>query len=250
MSKSVIALLLALASPFVLADTAADEEKVRAAIKTLVADAKIDTIADSTLPGFYEVVMGSQVVYVSADGKFLLTGSVWDIANKRDLTDARKSQVRKTALDAIGADKRIAYPAKDSKHTVTVFTDIDCGYCRRLHQQMADYNKLGISVEYLFFPRSGLTGESFEKAVTVWCSADRAAALTKSKAGEKVEAKTCPNPVTEEFELGMKIGVTGTPMVIAEDGTQIGGYLAPDAMLTRLDGLKNPTAAAANASAK
>ena len=240
MSKYALALLLALASPFASADTAADEAKVRAAIQTLVPDAKIDTIADSTLPGFYEVVMGGQVIYVSADGKYLLTGSVWDIANKRDLTDARKSQMRKTALDVVGDDKRISYPAQQPKHTVTVFTDIDCGYCRRLHEQMADYNKLGISIEYLFFPRSGITGESFNKAVAVWCSADRNAALTKSKAGEKVEAKTCPNPIAEEFELGMKIGVTGTPMVIAEDGTQIGGYLEPEKMLARLDGLKNP----------
>lgn len=240
MSKYVLALLLALASPFASADTQADEEKVRAAIKTLVPDAKIDSIADSTLPGFYEVVLGSQIIYVSADGKFLLTGSVWDIANKRDLTDARKSQMRKAVLDTLGDDKRIAYPAKEPKHTVTVFTDIDCGYCRRLHQQMAEYNKLGISIEYLFFPRSGKTGESYDKAVAVWCAADRAEALTKSKAGEKLEAKTCANPIAEEFDLGMKVGVTGTPMVIAEDGTQIGGYLEPEKMLTRLDALKNP----------
>lgn len=242
MLKPVLALLLAFASPFAVAGNEADEVNVRAAIKTLVPEAKIDSIADSTLPGFYEVVMGNQVLYVSADGKFLLTGSVWDIANKRDLTDARKGEMRKTALARVGEDKRIVFPAKDAKHTVSVFTDIDCGYCRRLHQQMADYNKLGISVEYLFFPRSGLSGESFDKAVAVWCSADRNAALTRSKNGEKVEAKTCPNPISEEYELGMKVGVTGTPMVIAEDGTQIGGYLAPDQMLARLDALKNTAA--------
>jgi len=119
-----------------------------------------------------------------------------------------------------------------------VFTDVDCGYCRRLHQQIADYNSVGITVEYLFFPRAGPNTESFNQAIAVWCSADRNAALTKAKSGEKLEAKTCPNPIAEEFELGRRIGVSGTPAIIAEDGTQIGGYLPPEQMIVRLDQLK------------
>jgi thiol:disulfide interchange protein DsbC len=121
---------------------------------------------------------------------------------------------------------------------VTVFTDIDCGYCRRLHTQMADYNNAGISVEYLFFPRAGLGSESFTKAVSVWCAANRNEALTHAKNGDAIENKTCDNPITEEFELGRKIGIAGTPAVIADDGTQIGGYLTPEQMVARLDQLK------------
>ena len=238
MLKSMVALSLLVASPFAFAVDAAAEKKMQDSIRKLVPDAKIDSIADAAVPGFYEVVVKGDIVYISADGKYLVTGSLWDLDAKRDLTDVRKSGIRKTALGQVGDDKRIVFEAPQEKHSVTVFTDIDCGYCRRLHQQMADYNAKGITVEYLFFPRSGPNTESFAKAVNVWCAADRRDAMTRAKGGETLENKTCANPIGEAFDLGMKVGVTGTPMVIAEDGTQIGGYLDPDQMIARLDALK------------
>jgi len=215
----------------------AGDAKARAAIQSLVPGAKIDSIADAKMPGFYEVMLQGQIVYVSQDGKYLVQGSIFDIEAKKDLTEASRSVQRKSALAAIGADKRISYGAADAKHTVTVFTDIDCGYCRRMHQQMADYNKLGIKVDYLFFPRAGVGSESFDKAVSVWCAADRGKALTDAKAGVAMDKKECANPVAEEYEIGNKIGVSGTPAVIAADGTQLGGYLPPDQLLQRLDQL-------------
>lgn len=229
---------LALATTCAFAVEPADDAKVRAAILSIVPKAKIDSIADATLPGFYEVVLGGEIVYVSADTKFLFTGSLWDLSAKKDLTDERKSKLRKVALDQVGDDKRIRYAAKNPRHTVTVYTDIDCGYCRRLHQQMAQYNDAGVSVEYLFFPRSGPNTESFQKAVNVWCAADRNDALTKAKNGEPVPAKECANPVAEQYELGLRVGVTGTPMIVAEDGTQVGGYLDPTQLVARLESLK------------
>ena len=238
MRKSMVALLLAAASPFAFALDAGAQKKVEDSIRKLVPDAKIDSVADAAMPGFYEVVVKGDIVYVSADGKYLLTGSLWDLDAKRDLTDARKSGLRKTELGKVGEDKRIVFKAPQEKYAVTVFTDIDCGYCRRLHQQMADYNAKGITVEYLFFPRSGPNTESFAKAVNVWCAADRRDAMTRAKGGETLESKTCANPIAESYDLGMKVGVTGTPMVIADDGTQIGGYLDPDQMVARLDALK------------
>jgi thiol:disulfide interchange protein DsbC len=237
MSRLFVAALIALASTTALAADPA-EDTVRSAIRTLVPDANIDSVGKSQLPGFYEVVLQGQVLYVSADGKYLMSGSLWDIAAKRDLTDARRAGLRKQVLDTVGTEKRIVFAAKEPRHTVTVFTDIDCGYCRRLHQQISEYNNLGISVEYLFFPRAGVGSDSFRKAESVWCAADRNVAMTKAKSGEALEDKTCANPIAEEFELGHKVGVSGTPAVIAEDGTQIGGYLAPDQMITRLEQLK------------
>ena len=213
----------------------ADEDKAKAAIQSLVPGASIDSIADAAVPGFYEVVIGGQIVYVSTDGKYLLQGSVYDIQGKTDLTEKARAGIRREALKTLGKDKRIVFAPENPKHTVTVFTDIDCGYCRRLHQQMDEYNKLGIAVEYLFFPRSGLGTESFDKAVNVWCAADRKEALTAAKAGEALESKTCANPIEEEFALGAKIGINGTPAVIAADGTQLGGYVPPEQMLQRLD---------------
>lgn len=237
MSRLMLGLLLALAAGGTLAADPA-EQKVQDAIKTLVPDARIDSITRSELPGFYEVVLGGQPLYVSADGRYLISGALWDIGAKRNLTEARLAGLRKSTLDAVGADQRIVYPASQPKHVITVFTDIDCGYCRRLHQQMAEYNNAGITVEYLFFPRAGIGSESYDKAVSVWCASDRNAALTKAKNGEAVENKTCPNPIASQFDLGHKVGVSGTPAVIAEDGTQIGGYLTPEQMIARLDQIK------------
>ena len=238
MLKRIAAVALALAGTQALAADAATEAKIRESIKDLVQGTTIESIKDAQVPGFYEVTLGGQVVYVSADGKYLLSGALWDVAAKKNLTDARYAEIRKSALSGVGKDKRIVFAAKQPKHSVTVFTDIDCGYCRRLHQQIADYNNAGITVEYLFFPRAGLDSESFTKAVSVWCAADRNSALTHAKNGEALETKTCENPVTEEFELGRKIGVAGTPAVSASDGTQIGGYLTPEQMVARLDQLE------------
>lgn len=215
----------------------ADEAKARAAILSLVPGATIDSIADAVVPGFYEVQLQGQIVYVSTDGRFLLQGSIFDINAKSDVTEVSRAGMRRTALKGVGADKRIAYKPAQTKHTVTVFTDIDCGYCRRMHQQMPEYNKLGIAIEYLFFPRAGVGSESFDKAVSVWCAADRAKALTDAKAGSELDKKECANPIEEEYALGNRIGVNGTPAVIAADGTQLGGYLPPDQLLQRLDQL-------------
>ena len=234
MLKRVMFSLALVASATVQAD-AAGEAKVREAIKTLVPSAQIDSVSESKLTGFYEVAMSGQVLYVSADGKYLVQGMVYDIANKRDLTEEKKSVMRKAALAGVPKDRMISFPAKDEKHRVTVFTDIDCGYCRKLHQQIAEYNNLGISVDYLFFPRSGPNTPSFDKAITVWCSPDRNKAFTEAKAGVDLEKKTCDNhPITADFELGQKLGVNGTPMIVAADGSQIGGYVPPAQMLERL----------------
>jgi thiol:disulfide interchange protein DsbC len=232
-----LGILLAFGAGSALAADAA-EQKVRDAIRTLVPDARIDSVRPSELTGFYEVVMGGQPLYVSADGRFLMSGALWDIGAKRNLTEARLASVRKDAIDAVGAEQRIIYAANPQKHMVTVFTDIDCGYCRRLHQQMAEYNKAGISIEYLFFPRAGIGSESYDKAVSVWCASDRNVALTMAKNGDAVENKTCSNPIASQFDLGQKVGISGTPAVIAEDGSQIGGYLTPEQMIARLDQIK------------
>jgi thiol:disulfide interchange protein DsbC len=220
---------------------AADETKIISdAIHSLVPKAQIDSVSPSSLPGFYEVVTGGQVVYVSADGKYLLQGSLYDLANKRDLTDARLSSIRKELVDKMPKSKRIVFAPKDPKYTVSVFTDIDCGYCRKLHTDIAKYNEQGIAVEYMWFPRSGPGTPSYDKAVAVWCSADRNKAFTEAKAGMDPKPAKCENPVSEEFELGQRIGLNGTPAVFAADGTQLGGYLTAEAMRQRLDSLASP----------
>ncbi|GIX34540.1 MAG: hypothetical protein KatS3mg126_0319 [Lysobacteraceae bacterium] len=216
----------------------ADEKKVREAIQSLVPGASIDSIAKAPVPGLYEVVLSGQVVYVSGDGRFLLQGSLYDIAGRTDLTERTRARLRRAGLEEAGPDRRIVFAPEHPRYRVTVFTDIDCGYCRRLHQQIDEYNRLGIAIEYLFFPRSGPGSESWDKAVSVWCSDDRRKALTEAKAGVLLDKKECSNPVQADWELGNRIGVNGTPAVFSASGAQLGGYVPPEQMLQRLEQLE------------
>ena len=229
-------LVLAAALTVFMLPASADEAVAEAAIKAFVPTAKIDSIAESAVPGFYQVVLQGQVVYVSQDGKYLFQGSLFDMPNKTDLTENVRTQIRGKALAAVGQERRIIFAAKDPKHKVTVFTDVDCGYCRRLHSEMAEYNKRGITIEYLFYPRAGVGSASWDKAVSVWCAVDRNAAMTAAQNGDALEKKTCDNPVAQDFELVKQIGVGFTPSVYTTEGVSLGGYMTPDSMLARLSG--------------
>ena len=133
----------------------------------------------------------------------------------------------------------VVFSPPQPKYTVTVFTDVDCPYCRALHSQIADYNKLGVRVRYVFFPRSGPGTESWHKAEQIWCSTDRKAALTQAKLGKALSAKVCANtPVEQEYELGKAVGLEGTPGIVAANGTMVGGYLPPDKLVEQLKQLQ------------
>jgi thiol:disulfide interchange protein DsbC len=228
-----LALVLGAATASAATDPQA-EQAVRDAVHKLAPTLKIDSVQPAPLAGLYTVVAGGQVVYVSADGKYMLQGSLYDIANRVDLTSARMDGIRKAALASVPAAKHIEFAPDNPKYHVTVFTDLDCGYCRKLHSHIADFNKAGIAVDYLFFPRTGLGTPSYDKAVSVWCAANRKQAFTLAKQGADPTPAKCDNPVAEEYTLGEKLGVDGTPTVIASDGSVIGGYLTPEQMLQRL----------------
>lgn len=229
-----------ISSSIVQAAESAADVAARKVLHDLVPQANLDAIEAAPLPGFRQVIVGSQVIYVSDDGKYLMQGTLFDSANKRDLTAARLAVKAKQKMDAVPLNKRIVFaPSGKPKFTVTVFTDLDCGYCRKLHSQIAEYNKAGIEVDYLFFPRSGINSPSYDKAVSVWCAKDRKAAFTAAKGGATPAPLKCDNPVAEEFTLGGQVGVDGTPAVYAQDGTKLGGYLSPAEMLVRLEKLAN-----------
>jgi thiol:disulfide interchange protein DsbC len=208
---------------------------VRAALLKAVPGAQIDSIRPSIIPGYREVAVGGKVVYVSADGRYLMQGSLVDLNTRDNLTEVSEGALRRGQLDAVPRNRRIVFSPPNPKYRITVFTDIDCGYCRKLHAQINDYMKEGISVEYLFFPRAGIGSDSFNKAVSVWCAADQRKALTEAKLDKPITKRTCTNPVTMDYALGQRVGVDGTPAIFAADGTQLGGYLPPDEMLARLD---------------
>lgn len=220
---------------------AADEAAVRKGIATLAPQAKIDRLRASPIAGFTEVATDGQLLYVSNDGKYLISGNIIQIAGKIDLTEQAHSVLRRELFKSITPAQTIVFAPAHPKYTVTVFTDVDCTYCRKLHSQIADYNSQGIAVRYLFFPRTGIGSESYNKAVSVWCAADRHRALTDAKLGYPVAPKNCSNPVTMDFDLGRRVGVEGTPAIYTADGVQIGGYVTPVQMRQALDKLAAQT---------
>ncbi|MDJ0655277.1 MAG: thioredoxin fold domain-containing protein [Xanthomonadales bacterium] len=218
----------------------ADEfEAVRKAIKSLAPNVTIDEVKPAPFEGFAEVLLGAQLLYVSEDGRYLIDGTVIDVQNGRNLSELSRGAVRKEKLGELPGAELISFKATtETRHQITVFTDIDCGYCRRLHEQMGQYNELGIEVNYLFFPRAGVGSASFQKAVSVWCADDQNSAMTAAKAGQEVEPKQCTNPVEAHYELGRQLGVTGTPALVSSNGTLIPGYVPPAALLGQLNNIE------------
>lgn len=212
---------------FGLAATAAnaDENTVKQAMAKSMPDVKVESVKPSEINGLYEVTVGGSIFYVSDNGKYLLQGRLIDIEARKDLTEEKLSGTRKLALENLGVDKMIVFKPKESKYKVTIFTDIDCGYCRKLHSEIDQYMAEGITIQYVFFPRAGKGSDSYNKAVSVWCSEDRNAALTAAKKDQKIPAKTCDNPVDEHMKLGAVFDVTGTPTIVTEKGTIFPGYL-------------------------
>jgi Protein-disulfide isomerase len=199
-------------------------------------DAPPTSVQPAAVDGLYEVIFGSTVYYFSADGKHMLGGPLVDVASRRNLSAAALEKVEREQLqpkrlaflrELRDADA-IVFPASQAKHRITVFTDIDCGYCRELHRHIDQYNAAGITVRYVAFPRAGEGSDVVQEGENVWCAADRKAALTDAKAGRTVPDKVCENPVAEQFRAGEKIGVSGTPAILLDDGRLLPGYVPPD----------------------
>jgi thiol:disulfide interchange protein DsbC len=239
---SVAVLLLLLAAPVALTQ-AAPKPDVRADIARRL-EVKVEEIQPSPVPGLYEVRNGADVGYVSVDGRFYVNGDIFDMQTKDNLTETRRQQGRLDLLSKVSdADAIVFTPQGPTRHTVTVFTDIDCPYCRRMHQEMAELNRLGIRVRYLMFPRSGPDTDSWRKAEAVWCSADRRDALTRAKRGEVIKAQACKAPIAEQYALGRTMGIRGTPAIITDKGEYVDHYL-PAAQLGEY--LSAPTVAVAS----
>jgi thiol:disulfide interchange protein DsbC len=194
--------------------------------------ASADEVAASPIPGVYEVSMGGMIVYVTEDGKYLLSGNLYDVDTQVNLTAGRRNAARSKALAAASENDMIVFGPPNAKMTVTVFTDVDCGFCRKFHSQMAEINKAGVRVRYMLFPRTGPGTDSWTKAEQVWCSADRREALTRAKRGETLKSKACgEQAVKTQFELGSDLGVEGTPAIFTQNGDYIGGFLTPEELV-------------------
>ncbi len=232
-------LLLSATFALLAVNVQADEKTIREQLTTSMPTMQIDTVKPSPIKGVFEVAIGGSMVYVSDDGKYLLQGRLIDVQTKTDLTEEKLGGARKLALEKLGTDKMIIFKPKIHTYTVSIFTDIDCGYCRKLHSELDSYLAEGIQIQYLFYPRAGKGSESYNKAVSVWCAKDRNAALTAAKKDQKIESKTCENPVDEHMALAADFDVKGTPMIVTEKGTIYPGYLPAKQLLEVLKSEKD-----------
>lgn len=210
-------------------------ESVRTALQKWLPEVKPQSIDSTPIPGIYEMVLDGQVYYLSQDGRYLMQGHLIDLTTRTNLTESRLQALRVAALSKVDEKDMIIFGPKEPKYTVSVFTDIDCGYCRRLHQQVKEYNNLGIKIRYLAFPRAGIGSSSYDKAVAVWCAKDRHLAMTRAKADKPVEnTSKCENPVARQFNLGQSLGVNATPSLILEDGRLLPGLIPPQDLVNYL----------------
>lgn len=194
-----------------------------------------DTIVAAPVPGLYEVSYGTEIFYVTGDGRFLLQGDLIDLQSINNLTEEKRSVARKKIIAAIDPATAIIFKPGKTRYVVNVFTDVDCPYCRKMHKEIDGYLREGIEIRYLAYPRSGINTPSYYKAVAVWCSPDRKAAMTMAKSGGSVEAKACNDPVRAHMARAREIGISGTPTLVLPDGSVIAGYISAKQLRRVLD---------------
>lgn len=214
---------------------AAEGDAARAAIQKVAPLQQISAFRKSALPGYFEGVIAGQVAYASADGRYLLRGSVEDTEQGISLSEASMASTRREKLDSLDSSMRLSFSPPQPKYRLIVFTDVDCPFCRRLHSRIDEYNALGIAFDYVFFPLSIHPGADL-KSVAVWCSADRQQAYTAALRGQSPGSLHCPNPLAQMRQAGSDIGVMQTPTAIAEDGSVIDAsvLMSPHRLLAAL----------------
>ena len=205
-----------------------------------------DEVRSSPVKGIFEVPMGADTLYVSADGRYVFSGDLYDADSKANLTEVNRAKNRTKLLAKLDEKDMIIFGPAAAQHTITVFTDVDCGYCRKLHNQVEQLNELGVRVRYVAYPRSGPGSEDWRKMESVWCASDRKAAITQAKQGQPVKSPACATPLAKQYQLGEDLGVRGTPAIFTRDGDYIGGYMPPAELRQHLDQLHAAAVSARN----
>lgn len=210
-------------------------QSVRAKMNAMFQEIKPEHVDVSQIEGWYKVQKGSIVAYVSEDGRYLLQGDLIDLDEQVNLSERSRVDARRNLISSMDDSQGILFSPADVKYRVTVFTDVDCTYCRKLHAQIEDYLAAGIEVRYMLYPRNGPASPSWSTSENVWCARDRQGALTAAKLDRSFASQKCDaSKVTESYMMGQDVGLTGTPAIVLDDGTLISGYLPPDALSARL----------------
>ena len=243
MSRNLISNLRLLAAATVLLfaanSFAADEdpklEAVRAKLSEMFGSIDAQDVTASPIEGWYTIQKGSIIAYVSDDARYLLQGDLIDLDTQVNLSEQSRAVARRELVSTLSDDEAIMFSPAEVKHTVTVFTDVDCTYCRKLHSEIDGYLDLGIEVRYVLYPRNGPASKAWTTSEEVWCASDRGSALTAAKLGREFQTTKCDTGVVaQHYSLGRDIGLTGTPAIVLEDGTLIGGYMSPEALNMRI----------------
>ncbi len=191
----------------------------------LIPDFSANDVSASPVPGLYQFTVGPRLLYVSADGRYIIRGDVIDVERGENVSEKARKEVRLDAVNGLGEDSMVVFAPQKVTSTITVFTDVTCPYCSKLHNEVGQLNEAGIKVRYLAFPRAGVPSPVYDEMVSVWCADDPLQAMTDAKARKRIEAKRCDNPVAEHYQMGQLVGVGGTPTIILDDGSLIGGYV-------------------------
>lgn len=220
------------------ADEADGGQKLAAKLQALRPGIFIEKVSATPIPGIYALeIGGGTVFYGTGDGRYLFAGDMYELGETElvNLAEADRTVKRQALMAEVALEDMVVFaPEGKTKAVVSVFTDVDCGFCQRLHLEVPKLNAMGIEVRYLAYPRAGIGSQSYEKIVSAWCAEDPNAAITRLKARKTIPSATCDNPVAAQFELARQLGVTGTPSIVLEDGRLLSGYLTADQLAETL----------------
>jgi len=229
--------LMGLMAFTVSADEVSPEQHVKQVFEATLPGVVVTDVRSAPMPGYYQIMTADdRPLIMSADGRFILTGDIYEIASGKIVNLSEKDRMisRTELFKTPESDLFVFKPKGVVKAKIAVFTDIDCGYCRKLHAEIPKLNELGVQVNYFSYPRAGVDSPSYNKIVSAWCAEDRNDALTRAKGGQAIPAKRCENPVEKQMGLGHLAGVTGTPAIVLETGELLPGYLPAEELAKRL----------------
>ncbi|MBR9729422.1 bifunctional protein-disulfide isomerase/oxidoreductase DsbC [Shewanella intestini] len=235
-SKSLALVVGLIFTPIALAATPTyTKEEVLKQKLTEVIGVDVVSMSKAPIDGLYQAITDRGVLYITEDGSKLFHGNIYDMENQmKNLTEASLAGPRLAMLKPF-EDKMLVYKAKDEKYVVTVFTDVDCAYCRKLHSQMQEYNDLGITIRYLAYPRRGIPSANADEMKAVWCSKDPLKAMTDAKEGEQIKPADCDIDIAAQYKLGQTFGISGTPAIVLANGTIVPGYQPPQQLLKTIE---------------
>ncbi|MFP4695987.1 DsbC family protein [Thiohalospira sp.] len=206
-------------------------------VRKLIPKAEDPAIRSTPVDGIFEVVVDDQVLYITEKGRYIFAGDMLDVEERENLSETARGRGRSEQVAKLDDDDLITYPAEEERHRVTIFTDIDCPYCQRLHEKIEAYNERGITVQYAAFPRAGKDSGAWDKAVAVWCADDRGAAMDRAmEEGSDGGGEACDShPVGDQLDLAGELGIRGTPTIVADGGQMIPGFVPPEKLAEALE---------------